>query len=71
MDELIRSTLVLLFLQLARVRTALHARRREIEGEAGVSTLEMVIITLGLMAIAALLVAAITAAVTRRTNEIK
>lgn len=38
-------------------------------GDAGVSTLEMVIIALGLMAVAGLLVAAITAAVTSRTNQ--
>ena len=35
------------------------------------STLEMVIITLGLIAVAGLLVAAITAAVTSRTAQIK
>ena len=40
-------------------------------GEDGVSTLEMVIITLGLIAVAGLLVAAITAAVTTRTNQIQ
>jgi Flp pilus assembly protein TadG len=39
--------------------------------ESGVSTLEMVIIALGLMAVAGLLVAAITAAVTSRTNQIQ
>jgi hypothetical protein len=39
--------------------------------ERGLGTLEMVIITLGLMAVAALLVAAITTAVTSRTNQIK
>lgn len=39
--------------------------------DAGVSTLEMVIIALGLMAVAGLLVAAITAAVTSRTNQIQ
>lgn len=38
--------------------------------DAGVSTLEMVIIALGLIAVATLLVVAITAAVTRRTNQI-
>ena len=39
--------------------------------DAGLSTLEMAIIGLGLMAIAGLLVAALTGAVTRRTNQIK
>lgn len=71
MDHLIQSTLVLLHLQVARARFAMDVRRRSSEGDAGVSTLEMVIIALGLMAVAGLLVAAITAAVTRRTNEIE
>ena len=39
--------------------------------DGGVSTLEMVIITLGLIAVATLLVTAITLAVTRRTDQIK
>ena len=51
------------------VRTGLRARHAG--GEAGVSTLEMVIIALGLMAVAGVLVAAITAAVTSRTDQIK
>lgn len=40
-------------------------------GDAGVSTLEMVIIALGLMAVAGILVAAITTAVTNRTNQLQ
>jgi HD-like signal output (HDOD) protein len=40
-------------------------------GDCGVSTLEMVIIALGLMAVAGLLVAAITTAVTSRTNQLQ
>jgi len=52
----------------ARARRRLGARAR---GEDGVSTLEMVIIALGLIAVATLLVTAITLAVTRRTNQIK
>lgn len=51
-------------------RSAVHDRSRP-GAEAGVSTLEMVIITLGLIAVATLLVAAVTAAVTRRTNQIQ
>lgn len=54
--------------------TALLARLRHTlahRDDAGVSTLEMVIIALGLMAVAGLLVAAITAAVTSRTNQIQ
>ncbi len=42
-------------------------RRRE----DGVSTLEMVVIALGLLAIAGVLVAALTAAVTSRTEQLK
>jgi hypothetical protein len=38
--------------------------------DAGATTLEMVIIALGLIAIATLLVVALTAALTRRTNKI-
>lgn len=45
--------------------------RRESAPDAGIGTLEMVIIALGLMAIAGLLVAALTGAVTRRTNQIR
>jgi hypothetical protein len=71
MDDLIQPTLILLRALLARARAALDTRRHAVAGEAGVSTLEMVIIALGLMAVAGLLVAAITAAVTRRTGQIK
>ena len=48
------------------VKEAFHSA-----GDRGVSTLEMVIITLGLIAVATLLVTAITLAVTRRTDQIK
>ena len=71
MDAMIGATFILLRLQAAQARTAFKARRRAQEGEAGVSTLEMVIIALGLMAVAGLLVAAVTVAVTRRTDQIK
>ena len=71
MDAMIGATFILLRLQAARARAAFGARRRAQEGEAGVSTLEMVIIALGLMAVAGLLVAAVTVAVTRRTDQIK
>jgi len=56
----------------ARASTGLsqRLRRGEPTDDAGVSTLEMVIIALGLVAVATLLVTAITAAVTRRTNQI-
>lgn len=74
MDETIPLTLTLLRVHVTRARTALRtltARSHARGVEAGVSTLEMVIIALGLMAVAGLLVAAITAAVTRRTNQIQ
>ncbi len=71
MDDLIQTILILLRAQVVRARAALTSRRGGTAGEAGVSTLEMVIIALGLMAVAGLLVAAITAAVTRRTGQIK
>ena len=51
-----------------------RAKRRlaqRAQGDDGVSTLEMVIIALGLVAIATLLVTALTLAVTRRTDQIK
>ncbi len=50
--------------------TARARRRLRARGDDGVSTLEMVIIALGLIAVATLLVTAITLAVTRRTNQI-
>ena len=46
-----------------------RSRNRRVR-DAGATTLEMVIIALGLIAIATLLVVALTAAVTRRTNQI-
>jgi hypothetical protein len=56
---------------LIRVRLA-QLRAPAVRGaDAGVSTLEMVIIALGLMAVAGLLVAAVTAAVTSRTNQLR
>lgn len=56
---------VLLAGHLARTHRTLRER-----GEDGVSTLELVIIVLGLIAVATLLVTAITLAVTRRTDQI-
>lgn len=71
MDPLIGTAFLLLRLHAAHARSAFDARRRPHDGDAGVSTLEMVIIALGLMAVAGLLVAAVTVAVTRRTDQIK
>ena len=72
MNELITPLLVTLHALTGRLHTgAKHRPGARLEGEDGVSTLEMVIITLGLIAVAGLLVAAITAAVTSRTAQIK
>jgi len=48
-----------------------QSRHPDPERDLGVSTLEMVILVLGLMGIAAVLVAALTQAVTSRTAQIK
>lgn len=69
-DVLIRPALIAAGGLSARARRAYTARRGA-DRDAGVSTLEMVIITLGLIAVATLLVTAITLAVTRRTDQIK
>ena len=61
--------LVVLRLQYLLLTTSLRARRSRKDD--GASTLEMVIIALGLMAMAGLLIAALTTAVTSRTSKIK
>lgn len=71
MDALIGTTFILLRLHAAHAGAAFEDRRRTQDGDAGVSTLEMVIIALGLMTIAGLLVAVLVSAVTSRTNQIK
>ena len=71
MEDLIQPTLTVLRAQWARACAAFDARRRSSDSDTGVSTLEMVIIALGLMGIATVLIAAITVAVTRRTNQIQ
>jgi len=70
-DDLIAPAVLMLRGLAARARSVFAARLRGEDPDAGVSTLEMVIITLGLIAVAGLLVAAITTAVTRRTNQIQ
>ena len=60
---------VVLHLQYLLLITSLRERRSG--RDEGASTLEMVIIALGLMAMAGLLIAALTTAVTSRTNKIK
>jgi Flp pilus assembly protein TadG len=69
-DPLFGPLLVVLRLQATLLGGAVRSRREQ-RDDRGVSTLEMVIIALGLMAIAALLVTALTVAVTNRTNKIK
>lgn len=70
MNNLAAAALVAVRGQTSRLRR-LARRRRSGHTDAGVSTLEMVIIALGLMAVAGLLVAAVTAAVTTRTNQLQ
>ena len=70
MDNPLGPLLVVLRLQCTMLCSAMRSRRHGRSDE-GVSTLEMVIIALGLMAIAALLVTALTVAVTDRTSKIK
>ena len=54
----------------AHLRSSLRSRLVD-NPESGASTLEIVIITLGLIAVAGILVAALTAAVQSRTNQIQ
>lgn len=61
--------LVVLRLQYLLLTTSLRERRSG--SDEGASTLEMVIIALGLMAMAGVLIAALTTAVTSRTSKIK
>jgi hypothetical protein len=70
-EDLIQPALIVLRGLAERARTGVAQRVRGAEPDSGVSTLEMVIIALGLVAVATLLVTAITVAVTRRTDQIK
>ena len=70
MDNLAATVLVAIRGQVSRLRRLVRQQRTG-GIDAGVSTLEMVIIALGLMAVAGLLVAAVTAAVTTRTNQLQ
>lgn len=54
-----------------RARAAHGWAHRHDDGDRGLGTLELVIITLGLVTVAGVLVAAIGAAVTNRTSQIK
>ena len=71
MDAFIGPLFALLCLRASAARHAVATRRAAGDDEAGVNTLEMVIIALGLMAVAGVLVAALTVAVTNRTNQIR
>jgi len=70
-DDLIQPAFIVLRGLAERARTGVAQSVRAAEPDSGVSTLEMVIIALGLVAVATLLVTAITVAVTRRTDQIK
>jgi DMSO/TMAO reductase YedYZ heme-binding membrane subunit len=65
---------MLMFIVLAHVHTIVDAGRSRVRdrvnNDVGASTLELVIIILGLIAVATMLVVAVTAAVQRRVNEI-
>lgn len=63
-------TLIALAYLNALITTARADVRRRVDSDTGASTLELVIIVLGLIAVAGLLVVAITAAVQRRVNQI-
>lgn len=52
------------------IATARRRVRDSVDSDVGASTLELVIIILGLIAVAGTLVVAITAAVQRRVNQI-
>ncbi|WP_315092740.1 hypothetical protein [uncultured Cellulomonas sp.] len=64
------NTLVLLAYLNAYLTTARRHIREHVRDETGASTLELVIIILGLIGVAGILVVAITAAVQRRVDQI-
>ena len=64
------NTIATLIILKGYVATARRTIRSRIGNDAGASTLELVIIVLGLIAVATLLVVAITAAVQRRVDKI-
>jgi heme/copper-type cytochrome/quinol oxidase subunit 2 len=66
MNTLITTTLTMLGALTGRIRTAWLRR----DAQEGASTLELVILVLGLIAVATLLVATLTAAVKSRTDQI-
>lgn len=66
MDALLTTARTLVAVLTGRLRVAWQAR----DAEGGASTLELVILILGLIAVATLLVATLTAAVKSRTDQI-
>lgn len=64
------NTLVLLAYLNAYLTTARHHVREHVHDDVGASTLELVIIILGLIGVAGILVVALTAAVQRRVDQI-
>jgi len=64
------NTIATLIILKGYVATTRRTIRSRIGNEVGASTLELVIIVLGLIAVATLLVVAITAAVQRRVDKI-
>ena len=67
MPTLLTATWITALTVATRTRTRI---RHAVHNQAGATTLELVIIVLGLILVAGLLVAAITAAVQRRVNQI-
>ena len=68
MNVAISTAVVVMLALAARLRTGVRAR---LDGEDGATTLEIVVIALGLLLAAVAAVAAITAAVNIRTTQIK
>ena len=66
MNEVLTTTLTVLGALTGRIRAGVASRGRD----AGASTLELVILVLGLVTVATLLVATLTAAVKSRTDQI-
>lgn len=64
------NTLVLLAYLNGYLSTARHRIREHVRDDVGASTLELVIIILGLIGVAGVLVVAVTAAVQRRVDQI-
>ena len=71
MDDTLNVLFTALRVHYGQARSAIRARRAHGSGDDGVSTLEMAIIALGLMAIAGVLVAVLVTAVNSRTSKIK